>query len=376
MPLAGHATLEGTARYAQRFGAQAAGGHFRERDSKWLSSWGIGTYLGEHDAATDELYAGAVARALELGVNVIDTAINYRFQRSERSVGAAVRAQVAAGKVARDEIVVATKGGFLTPDGDFPPDPNAYFRREYLEKGVLTPEDVVGGMHCMSPRYLEDQLARSQRNLELDTIDIYFVHNPETQLQAVPRVEFLRRLGMAFGKLESLVRAGAIRCYGVATWDGFRRPPRAGDYLSLEELVKLAEEVGGKEHRFKVVQLPFNLAMPEAYAFANQKVGGEEVSFLEAARRLGITVLASASILQGQVARDLPGKLRTALNPEGPGQQLQTDAQRAIQFARSAPGVDVALVGMKRVEHVEENLKLREVPPLSAERFGSFFSRA
>jgi aryl-alcohol dehydrogenase-like predicted oxidoreductase len=370
MPLAGYATLEGTARYAERFGGRNASGHFREGSGKWLSSLGIGTYLGDPDAITDELYIAAVARALELGVNVIDTAINYRFQRSERSVGTALKTQVAAGKVARDEVVVATKGGFLTPDGEFPQNPNEYFRREYLDPGVLKPEDVVGGMHCMSPRYLEDQIERSRKNLGLEAIDIYFVHNPETQLQAVPRVEFLRRLGMAFGKLESQVRAGAIRCYGVATWDGFRRPPRAADYLSLEETVRLAEEVGGKEHHFKVVQLPFNLAMPEAYAFANQKVGGEEISFLEAARRLGITVLASASILQGQVARDLPDELRSALNG-----RLKTDAQRAIQFARSAPGVGTALVGMKRVEHVEENLKLREVPPLAAERFAGFFSK-
>ncbi len=370
MALAGYGTREGTARYAEHFRGRAAEGYFREKGGKWLSSLGIGTYLGEPDAATDGAYAQAVARAVELGVNVIDTAINYRFQRSERSVGAALKALAGAGKVARDEAVVATKGGFLTPDGEFPTDPNAYFRREYLEKGVLKPEDVVGGMHCMSPRFLEDQLARSRKNLELETIDIYFVHNPETQLQAVPRVEFLRRLGLAFGMLESQVRGGAIRCYGVATWDGFRRPPRAADYLSLNELVKLASEVGGKEHHFKAVQLPFNLAMPEAFAFANQKVGGEEMSFLEAARRLGITVLASASILQGQVARDLPDELRSALNG-----QLQTDAQRAIQFARSAPGVDTALVGMKRVEHVEENLKLREVAPLSGEKFRSFFSK-
>jgi aryl-alcohol dehydrogenase-like predicted oxidoreductase len=370
MALGGYATLDGTARFVERFNGRAADGFFREAGGKWLSSLGIGTYLGEPDAATDELYTRAVARAVELGVNVVDTAINYRFQRSERSVGAALKELVAAGKLARDEVVVATKGGFLTPDGGFPPDPNAYFRREYLETGVLKPEDVVGGMHCMSPRYLEDQLGRSRKNLDLETIDVYFVHNPETQLQAVPRVEFLRRLGMAFGMLESQVRAGHIRCYGVATWDGFRRASRAVDYLSLEELVKLAEEVGGKQHHFQAVQLPFNLAMPEAYAFANQKVGGEEVSFLEAARRLGITVLASASILQGQVARDLPGELRSALNG-----QLKTDAQRAIQFARSAPGVGTALVGMKRVEHVEENLKLREVAPLSGERFAGFFSK-
>ncbi len=223
-------------------------------------------------------------------------------------------------------------------------------------------------MHCMAPAFIGNQLERSRRNLNLETIDIYFLHNPETQLQAVPREEFLRRVRVAFEKFEEAVAGGAIGCYGAATWDGFRRPTKALDYLSLEELVKLAAEVGGAEHHFKAVQLPFNLAMPEAFAFFNQTVAGEQVSFLEAARALGIMVLASASLLQGQVAHDLPGGLRSQLNGG-----LKTDAQRAIQFTRSAPGIDTALVGMKRLEHVEENLRLREVPLLPPERFRSLF---
>ncbi len=371
MPLSGRANVEGTARYRERFQGRAAEGHFRRRNGLWVSSLGVGTYLGEHDSATDGYYTQAISRCLETGVNVVDTAINYRFQRSERSVGAALGALVSAGKLAREEIVVASKAGFLPFDGDVPPDPNGYFRHEYLETGAVKPEEAVGGMHCIAPAFLANQLERSRRNLNLETIDIYLLHNPETQLQAVPRQEFLRRIRLAFEKLEEAVASGTIGCYGTATWDGFRRPVKALDYLSLEELVKLAEEVGGADHHFKVVQLPFNLAMPEAYAFFNQTVEGEQVSFLEAARVLGIMVLASASILQGQVAHDLPGELRAQLDGG-----LKTDAQRALQFTRSAPGVDIALVGMKRLEHVEENLRLREVPLLPPERFRSLFDSA
>ena len=83
------ATPEGTERYRARFD-QAAEGHFRQEQGLVMSSIGLGTYLGEADERTDELYRRAVVRAVELGCNVIDSAINYRFQRSERSVGAAL----------------------------------------------------------------------------------------------------------------------------------------------------------------------------------------------------------------------------------------------------------------------------------------------
>src|SRR5436309_2309587 len=104
------ATLDGTARYRDRFKDVAAEDHFRQAQDVWLSSIGIGTYLGEADEECDRRYAGAIARAVELGVNVIDTAANYRFQRSERSVGAALKGLIARG-FARDEIVVCTKAG-------------------------------------------------------------------------------------------------------------------------------------------------------------------------------------------------------------------------------------------------------------------------
>jgi aryl-alcohol dehydrogenase-like predicted oxidoreductase len=356
MGLPGYARPEGTDRYRQRFAAKVAEGHFRRYHGLWLSSVGLGTYLGDEDARTDQQYRDAVTRAVELGCNVLDSAINYRHQRSERAVGEALCSLVGSGCAARDEIVVATKGGFVPFDGGYPPDPRAYFQETFIRPGIMRPEDLIAGCHCMAPAYLRHQLERSRSNLGLDCVDIYYLHNPETQLQEVSRDQFDQRLREAFATLEDAVARGVIRMFGAATWNGFRQPPSAPDYLSLSAMVALACEVGGLDHHFRVIQLPHNLGMPEAMTRANQQVDGEWVSTLEAASRWGIIAMASASILQGQVARGLPPLAGESLRG------LSTDAQRAIQFVRSTPGLAVALIGMKRIAHVEENLATAGVP--------------
>src|SRR5262245_32983539 len=351
MGIPGHASREGTARFAARLtGARA--GHFRPLGELTVSGIGLGTYLGKDDDATDAAYQTSIRRAVELGANVIDSAINYRCQRSERAVGKALGELVSKRSLARDEIVIATKGGYLPFDGGRPDDVRAYLRDTFIEPGILGPGDVVAGCHSIAPAYLEDQIARSRRNLGLDTIDIYYLHNPEQQLDEVDRSEFLRRMRAAFETLESEVARGAIRRYGAATWDGFRQDRGAKGYLGLEELEALAREAGGADHHFRVIQLPYNLAMTEAHALWNQRSAGAASSILAAAAHLGIGVMASASVYQGHLARGLPSELAEVL----PG--LETDAQRALQFVRSTPGVAVALVGMKRVAHVEENLAL------------------
>jgi len=202
------------------------------------------------------------------------------------------------------------------------------------------------------------------------TIDVYYLHNPEVQLAEVDRASFTARVRSGFERLEAEVDAGTIRAYGVATWSGLRQAPASPDALSLAELVRLAREVGGEEHHFRVIELPYNLAMTEAFTSENQEVGGETVTLLEAARRLGIYVMASASMYQGQLARNLP----TVIGEFLPG--LATDAQRALQFVRSTPGLGTALVGMRRREHVDENARLLAVPPLPWETFGKLFTEA
>src|SRR5438552_8866301 len=231
------ATKEGTTRYAQKFAGRAAEGHFRETHRLVLSSVGIGTYLGKPDAKSDEGYTAAAVTTVESGINVIDDAINYRYQRSERSIGAAIR-QLAAKGFDRDEIIVCTKGGYLTPDGAMPADPNEYFFREYIQPGIFSAKDIAAGSHCMTPKFLKNQLGRSLKNLGVECVDVYYLHNPETQLAEVPKEEFLNRIREAFTFLESAVEAGEIQYYGVATWNGFRQDARARDAMQLAEFPK------------------------------------------------------------------------------------------------------------------------------------------
>ncbi|HEX8501344.1 MAG TPA: aldo/keto reductase [Pyrinomonadaceae bacterium] len=372
MTLPGFATTEGTESYRARFAGAAAEGHFRFEQALWLSSIGTGTYLGDWDEETDRSYTDALTRAVELGANVIDTAANYRFQRSERSVGDALRRLDAAG-FARAGLVVCTKGGYLPFDGRPPAGREgvrAYVEETFVKTGVAELSDIVAGSHCMTPRYLAHQVAQSLRNTGLETLDVYYVHNPETQLQVVSRGEFDARLRAAFEQLERERAGGRVRFYGVATWNGFRVPEGERGHHALERMWELAREAGGDGHGFRFVQLPFNLGMPEALVAENQPRGGARVSLLEAAKGLGVTVVASASILQGKVARDLPERIRQPLG------SLPTDAQTAIQFTRSTPGVTTALVGMSRRAHVEENLQLARVPPANAEDYSRLFSQS
>lgn len=294
----GHATPEATRRFHARHPARD---HARTFGELALSSVGIGTYLGPADDATDARYTAAISRAIELGINVIDTASNYRGGRSERCVGRAVAT------AARDELVIASKAGFL-PTRDPAP---------YIAAGLARADEIAAGCHCMTPAYLADQLAKSRVNTGLSTIDVYYLHNPETQLEEVDRTTFLARMRAAFAALEAAGDAGHLRWYGTATWNGYREP----GLLDLSELVGLAREVAGDRHRFKFVQLPLNQRMPEA------------IPLLATAHELGMYVMSSASILQGKLAGTL-------------------------EWTRTRPQLGTALVGMSRVEHVEANARV------------------
>jgi aryl-alcohol dehydrogenase-like predicted oxidoreductase len=370
----GHATASGTARYRDRFPRLREVNHFRRPEhvpgvsDLWLSSIGLGTYLGEPSDAADQRYMEAIATGLRSGINVLDTAINYRHQRSERNIGAVLKQMIGSAELQRDEVLVCTKAGYLCFDGDPAPDPRDYFHREYVEPGILDPKELAGGMHCMSPAYLENQIERSRRNLGLETIDLFYVHNPESQLEDVPRDVFRQRLKDAFAALEKQVKAGRLAYYGVATWSSFRVAESSRDYMDLFELARLAHEVAGDQHRFRFIQLPFNLAMPEAYALANQRSGKEKMSILTAASRLGIAVMGSATLYQARLTQDVPEFVGRILG-------TKNDAESAIQFSRSAPGLATSLIGMGRKEHVAANLQPASTSPTPPQEWKKLFTR-
>lgn len=354
------ATPEGTRRFEARAGL-APGAFVDGPRGVRLSSLGLGTYLGEPDDATDALYEAAIARALARGVNVLDCAINYLCQRSERTVGRALAAAFAGGAAARDEIVVTSKVGFVAYDGVMPANRAAWVHETYVKPGIFDAGEVVGGHHVLGAGYARWAVARSLENLGLRAIDVYFLHNPEVQLEAVPRPTFFARIRAAIEVLEAACDDGRVGAWGVATWDGLRSAPDDPRHLSLEDVARVAREVAGERHHFGAVELPYNLAMPQAWTRATQLVAGERVSAFEAARRLRLSTFVSAPLHE---ARLLERRYPDAFAAAMPG--LVTDAARLLQFVRSTPGVGAALVGSKLAAHVDANTEVLRVPRLDA----------
>jgi aryl-alcohol dehydrogenase-like predicted oxidoreductase len=363
----GAATPDGTRRFATlavRPGSVPAA-HFREGPGHLLlSSIGLGSYIGPPDRLTDEAVQQATQVCLESGrINVLDTAINYRYQRAERSIGRGIAHTIEGGKVRRDEVFVSTKAGYLAPDGEARIAPQHWIETELVAKEILDPADIVDDCHAMSVSYLRDQFERSRGNLGLESIDLLYLHNgPDAQLPAVGHDEFLRRLTEAFGLFEELRSSRRLGAYGLATWDCLRCARGAPGYFSLEEGVMAARSAAGSDHGFRFIQFPFSLGMPEAAVQLNQTVRGERVTLFEAARRLGLGCFTSVPLLQGQLAK------------VGPVADGLSAAQTAIQFARSAPGTIGPLVGQKEPRHLAENLLLANRIPWASREFRSYLA--
>jgi len=349
------ASPAGTQRYADRWVDRLAADFFRRSQTGLrVSSVALGTYLGDSDDEVDIQYANALELALSSGINAIDTAINYRCQRSERVIGRVLQDMIGSGSIRRDEVLLCTKAGYVPLDGAPPPTREAYeqyVRREYFDTNVLRPEDLVAGGHALTPAFLIDQLHRSMRNLGVQGIDVFYVHNPEQQLAAVSPAELKDRLRLAFEALEGCVMRGEVGVYGCATWNALRLPAGSHGHMSLYELAGLAREVGGDSHHFRAVQLPINLSMSEAVRVSTQRdTRGRLVHVVDAATELGLDLVVSAPLLQGQLTHDLPAQVRELFGGS-------SDAERALAFVRSLPGVLTAAVGMKSVDHVRENLR-------------------
>jgi aryl-alcohol dehydrogenase-like predicted oxidoreductase/DNA-binding transcriptional ArsR family regulator len=326
-----------------------------------LSNVGLGTYLGAADDATDEAYTQAALAFFDCGGNVFDTAANYRGGRSEQALGRAFQG------LPREALFVSTKAGYLPMgDGRRSESPRAWFRRVLEGPGVLSADEVVDGCHCLTPRYLAHQLGLSRESLGLERIDLFHLHNPEQQRTLLGPERFREVLLDGFRACEEFRSQGWIGAYGCATWNGFRVPPHAPDHLALEELVELAVKAGGKDHGFRWVQLPLNLAMPEAFLLPTQALSGIQMPFLEAAQALGIRVQTSASLMQARILGQLDPEVCGRLGGTTP-------ALSALQFTRSCPGVDVALCGMASKAHVDENKALFNQPKAQEETLRALF---
>ena len=359
----GHATPAGTAGFAA--GSKGPPSNYKVFQDLTLSNVGIGTYLGDANSTVDELVKNAVRQSVLSGVNVIDTAINYRSQKAERSVGRAVAELIDKDAVSRQQLFISTKNGYVTNDADIQQDFWEYVKEQFTSKGVIQQGDISSGYHCMTVPYLEDQLERSLKNLDMECIDLMYLHNAIEGQRDVPREQFLEGLARVFEMYEQKRSEGKILFYGMATWECFRVPPDDPQHISLHDVVCMAEKTAGKQHGFRFIQLPFNMYYDQALLKRYQALGGRDVSVLEAAQELGVGVFTSVPFMQGRLLQ--PGVMPEFNDLSPP--------LRALQFIRSSPGVLAPLVGQKSHEHVAENLKIMEIPPLSGDEFQALVKR-
>jgi len=362
--IAGYATPEGTKKFVEKH-TEIPKQNYTNVHNLTLSNVGIGTYLGNPDIETDKLVEASVKKSILGGINVIDSAINYRAQKAERSVGNAISQLINDNDISREEIFVSTKNGYVTNDGDIQEGLMQYVMREYGKTGIVNEGDISPGYHCMTLSYLNDQLERSLKNLGLGCIDLMYLHNSVEGQTHLPREQFLKNLKDAFEFYEKKRKEGKIRFYGMATWECFRATPENPLFLQLTEVMDIAMQVGGDEHGFRFIQLPFNLALDQAYMVKNHNVDGKTVSALEAAQKFNLGVFTSVPLMQGKLLTvDTIPKFGNSSASVG-----------LLQFIRSTPGITAPLIGHKLESHVKENMDVMKIPPLSDLEFSDLVKR-
>ena len=362
--LGGFATAGGTRKFMENAIKNGiADSHFRSFDNLNLSSLGMGTYLGQITAEDDRDLENAIYESVKSGaMNVIDTAINYRSMKSEKNIGQAFKRLIDDRIISRDQVFISTKNGYITNDGDYPSiDVLEYMHKMFISQGIIDSKDISSGYNVLNPKYIRKCIDKSLTNMQLDTIDLVYVHNAyESWFEDITRNEFDEMIRRVFEVYEEYRSKNKIRYYGMATWTCFRISQNEEGYLSLEEMVKIAEDVAGKDHGFRFIQLPYNLVYREAYLLKNQSVGSDkDLTILEACNKLNIGVFTSVPLLQA--------KLLSAKIPDYQGYDNQL--LKIVQITRSTPNVIAPLIGQKKLNHVRENIELAKVAPLNISEF-------
>lgn len=283
-----HATDQDTRAYAAKFPKMA----FRSLGATGLmaSPAGFGSYRVH---ITVDQQQQALREALQNGINLIDTSSNYGDGGAEELIGAVLKAMIAEKKIRRGAVVIVTKAGYIQGQ-------NLKVVAERERSGSPFPEVVSINKslgHCIHPDYLDDQLERSLRRLQMKAVDFFLLHNPEYYFYEAEqkglslsdaRKEFYRRIEQAFIHLELMADAGKIVNYGVSA-NSLPLMPNDSHYVDLQRLWKIAESLR-PDHHFRMVQFPMNLLEPQAAV--NQSIHGRQ-TILDYAMEKNLAVLSN-----------------------------------------------------------------------------------
>jgi len=326
------------------------------KSGKDVSRLGIGTYLGHLNEATDQQVTAIVNSALSGTINHIDTAPNYRAQRAEQAIGVALQGA----KRMRQDIFLSSKVGFVPFERDVPLSDQDYFKKRFLDTGIFKPEDLIGGVQCFSPNYIQWQINESLGRLSTGYLDLVYLHNFENIVPKVSTQLFEQLFRNALASLRELAEQGKIRLIGMASWSGFLL--KEANALNLEQLLRWAEQEDCST-LFRVIQAPFNLGFPDLLVKKSQQVRGQDMSLIRAAQTLNFSLMTSAPLMHGRLAElELP----QALRDQWPNLSV---AQVCLALVKNAPSIVSTLVGIKSDSHLDDLLAVDRLEQLSSSEF-------
>lgn len=289
----GYATAEATRAYVSKY--------------KWLerkeeqnqvfnhSPIALGNHLGTFSDEDSQKYKEAMSYALLHGINVLDTAINYRGMKSEKDTGEVLQELISTGQICRDEVIVCTKAGLLFGDITARLRPKDYLEKNLLHKGICMSDfhEYEGLLHTLNTDFYREAIEISMGNLGIETIDIHYIHIPEISRAVLGEEVFYDQMYSLFVCYEDMVKQGKIRYYGLALEMLCMEPEEEKWTFSLEKLCSMADEITNGESHFHFVQLPWNQRYQSAAELKKQIVAGEPCTLLEAIQKLGMEAVGS-----------------------------------------------------------------------------------
>ena len=298
----GNATPKGTSSFVARFSKRSSLDFYsKSNQGLSLSSIGLGMYKGENSDKGDQEWKSSIIKSVTNGINIFDTAIRYRNQRSEKILGSTLLDLITRNKLKREEVFISSKGGLIGVPNNI--SEGAYINKVVKGEWKVPKQEIYKNIHSIYLPFLKKQLDISLGNLNMSTIDCYFIHNPELAKGIKNEEEFYRRINDIFKWLEGEKEKGRIQSYGIASWNGFRRDVNSRPYLDLSELIKIAIHNGGKDHGFRFIEAPLSIGMPY---LANHTLVGKKKSlhnknFINFINENGLNFITSASAYEGKI---------------------------------------------------------------------------
>jgi aryl-alcohol dehydrogenase-like predicted oxidoreductase len=282
-----------------------------------VSSIGLGTmvHAGHFGPMKDSESLAAIDAALELGVNFIDTSDAYGAGYSETLLGQALKGR-------RDQVIIATKGG-----------------------NVMVGPDR--GKRNFDPEYITRVMEQSLQRLQIDTIDLYQLHNPTVQV--------IER-GTVWEVLERAKQAGKIRHFGVSI-------------NTMEEGIAAV-----KDGRCETIQVEYNLLAQDPaekfFSLAHQaSIGIIARVPLRRGILTGKMTIADEQRFQGEDLRARSFKGEAFATELAKADELRflvhgsakTLGQAAIAFCVAHPAVSVVIPGARNAEQMRENAAAADI---------------